>query len=109
MALPPPTVLKILYRDFKYGIYPICFPRRRYGLGLGIRPDSPCSLLLQLGAEQQVCEEKDMTKFPGTFHQLHHETVPQQLSVLGTSQKKSHQHIHHLTLISRHSTFICMK
>lgn len=47
-------------------------------------PDSPCSLLLQLGAEQQVGEEEDVTEFPGTFYQLHHEAVPQKLAVLPT-------------------------
>ena len=47
-------------------------------------PDSPCSLFLQLGAEQQVGEEEDVTEFPGSFDQLHHEAIPQQLTVLPT-------------------------
>lgn len=51
-------------------------------------PDSPRSLFLQLGAEQQVGEEEDVTEFPGTFHQLHHETIPQQLTVLPTGNQK---------------------
>lgn len=46
--------------------------------------DSPCRLFLQLGAEQQVGEEEDVAELPGTFHQLHHEAIPQQLTVLQT-------------------------
>lgn len=51
-------------------------------LRLDADPDSPCSLFLQLGAEQQVGEEEDVTEFPGTFHQLHHKAIPQELTVL---------------------------
>lgn len=46
--------------------------------------NSPCRLFLQLGAEQQVGEEEDVAELPGTFNQLHHEAVPQQLTVLQT-------------------------
>lgn len=46
--------------------------------------DSPCRLFLQLGAEQQVGEEEDVAELPGAFHQLHHEAIPQQLTVLQT-------------------------
>lgn len=46
--------------------------------------DSPCRLFLQLGAEKQVGEEEDVAELPGTFHQLHHEAIPQQLTVLQT-------------------------
>lgn len=43
---------------------------------------SPCSLFLQFGAEQQVSEEEHVTQFPRALHQLHHETISQQLPVL---------------------------
>lgn len=52
-------------------------------------PDSPCGLFLQLGAKQQVSEQEDVTEFPGTFNQLHHETIPQQLTVLPTGHNKT--------------------
>lgn len=38
---------------------------------------SPSTLLLQLGAEEQVSEQEDVTKFAGPLHQLHHEAVLQ--------------------------------
>lgn len=44
--------------------------------------DSPRSLFLQLGAEQKVGEQEDVSELPGTFNQLHHEAIPQQLTVL---------------------------
>lgn len=47
---------------------------------------SPCSLFLQFGAEQQVGEEEHVTQFPGALHQLHHETISQQLPVLTKTQ-----------------------
>lgn len=42
----------------------------------------PSDLFLQLGAEQQVRKEEDVAQLPGSFHQLHHEAVLQQLAVL---------------------------
>lgn len=54
------------------------------GHNLDADPDSPGGLFLQLGAEQQVGEEEDVTQLPGTFDQLHHEAIPQQLPVLPT-------------------------
>lgn len=51
-------------------------------LDLDLDLDSPCSLFLQLGAEQKVSEEEDMAELARTFHHLHHETIPQQLTVL---------------------------
>lgn len=56
-------------------------------IGQDADPDSPCSLFPQLGAEQQVREEEDVTEFPGTFDQLHHEAIPQQLTVLQTGEE----------------------
>lgn len=50
--------------------------------GIDLDLDSPCSLFLQLGAEQKICEEEDMAELAGTFHHLHHEAIPQQLTVL---------------------------
>lgn len=43
---------------------------------------SPSTLLLQLGAEEQVREQEDVTQLAGPLHQLHHEAVLQQLPVL---------------------------
>lgn len=43
----------------------------------------PAHLLLQLGAEQQVAEQKDVPQLSGALHQLHHEAVLQELPVLG--------------------------
>lgn len=42
----------------------------------------PSDLFLQLGAEQQISEEENVPQLPGALHQLHHETVPQQLTAL---------------------------
>lgn len=53
--------------------------------------DSPCSLFLQLGAEQKVSEEEDMAELTRTFHHLHHETIPQQLAVLLMKQPEGTQ------------------
>lgn len=52
---------------------------------------SPCSLFLQLGAEQKVSEEEDMAELARTFHHLHHETIPQQLAVLLMKQPERTQ------------------
>lgn len=46
------------------------------------RRHSPSTLLLQLGAEEQVSEQEDVTQLAGALHQLHHEAVLQQLPVL---------------------------
>lgn len=46
----------------------------------------PSDLFLQFGAEQQVGEKEDMPQLPGSLHQLHHETVLQQLPVLWRQQ-----------------------
>lgn len=46
------------------------------------RHHSPSTLLLQLGAEEQVSEQEDVTQLAGALHQLHHEAVLQQLPVL---------------------------
>lgn len=43
---------------------------------------SPSTLLLQLGAEEQVSEQEDVTQLAGPLHQLHHEAILQQLPVL---------------------------
>lgn len=43
---------------------------------------SPSTLLFQLGAEEQVGEQKDVAQLAGPLHQLHHEAVLQQLPVL---------------------------
>lgn len=43
---------------------------------------SPSDLFFQFGAEQQISEEEDVSQLPRSFHQLHHEAVPQQLPVL---------------------------
>lgn len=45
-------------------------------------PLLPSNLFLELGAEQQVSEEKDVPQFASAFHQLHHEAVLQKLPVL---------------------------
>ena len=50
---------------------------------------SPCLLFLQLGAEQQVSEQEDVTELPGALHQLHHEAIPQQLTVLRAGNSES--------------------
>jgi hypothetical protein len=39
-------------------------------------------LLLQLGAEEQVSEQEDVTQLAGPLHQLYHKAVLQQLPVL---------------------------
>lgn len=67
-------------------------------LGLDADPDSPRSLFLQLGAEQQVGEEEDVTEFPGALDQLHHEAIPQQLTVLPTGNEKSRHYTHSVRL-----------
>ncbi len=80
------------------GIWTRGSPRSRAcisNLGQDANPDSPCSLFLQLGAEQQVGEEEDVTEFPGTFDQLHHEAIPQQLAVLPMGNGKSPRHYSH--------------
>lgn len=69
-------------------------------LGLDMDPDSPRSLFLQLGAEQQVGEEEDVTQLPGTFDQLHHEAIPQQLTVLPTGKSRHHTHSTQLSFVS---------
>lgn len=69
-------------------------------LGLDMDPDSPRSLFLQLGAEQQVGEEEDVTQLPGTFDQLHHEAIPQQLTVLPTGKSRHHTHSMQLSFVS---------
>ena len=49
----------------------------------------PSDLFFQFGAEQQIREEEDVSQLPGSFHQLYHEAVPQQLPVLW---RKTHKH-----------------
>lgn len=43
---------------------------------------SPADLFLELGAEQQIGEEENVSQLPRSFHQLHHEAVFQQLTIL---------------------------
>lgn len=50
---------------------------------------SPPALLLELGAQQQVGEQKDVAQLAGPLHQLHHETVLQQLPVLRTQARRA--------------------
>lgn len=51
-------------------------------MGCEAGKSSPSKLLLELGAQEQVSEKKDVAQFPSPLYQLHHETVLQELPVL---------------------------
>lgn len=65
---------------------------------------SPSHVLLELGAQQDVTEQEDVSQLPVPLHQFHHQDVPQQLPALEDNQPRG-QNYHQQPLTPRTLTF----